>query len=102
MLGVSQFAGLVLEAHVVRHLIENRHARRIAIMWCSRRTGVFPGFNFVNKYLPLGTGLKDTKLDHKRWFDSSDPHLDIMFFKKVPSHERLINPLLPLLQPLTI
>lgn len=101
-LGVPQFAGLVLEAYVVRHLLENAHARQIAIKWCSRRAGVFPGFNFVNKYLPLGTGLKDTKLDHKRWFDSSDPHLDIMFFKKVPSQERRINPLLPLLQPLTI
>jgi hypothetical protein len=101
-LGVSQFAGLVLEAHVVRHLLENRNALRVAITWCSRRAGVFPRFSFVNKYVPVGTGLKDTKLEHKRWFDSSDPHLDIMFFKKVPPAERRMNPLLPLLQPLTI
>lgn len=101
-LGVSQFAGLVLEAHVVRHLLENRQALQVAITWCSRRAGVFPRFNFVNKYVPVGTGLKDTKLKHKRWFDSSDPHLDIMFFKKVPPRELRINPLLPLLQPLTI
>lgn len=101
-LGVSQFAGLVLEAHVVRHLLENRRARRFAITWCSRRAGAFPGFDFIDKYLPVGTGLKNTKLEHKRWFDSSDPHLDIMFFKKVPSRERRMNPLLPLLQPLTI
>lgn len=101
-LGVSQFAGLVLEAHVVRHLLENRQALRVAITWCSRRAGVFPGFNFVNKYIPVGTGLMDTKLEHKRWFDSRNPNLDIMFFKKVPNAERRMNPLLPPLQPLTI
>lgn len=101
-LGASQFAGLVLEAYVVRHLLENRHALRVAITWCSRRAGVFPGFGFVNKYVPVGTGLRDTKLEHKRWFDSSDPHVDIMFFKKVPPAERRMNPLLPQLQPLTI
>jgi hypothetical protein len=101
-LGVSQFAGLVLEAYVVRHLLENHHALQVAIMWCSRRSGVFPGLSFIRKYVPIGTGLKDTKLQHKRWFDSSDPHLDIMFFKKVPPSQRGMNPLLPLLQPLTI
>ncbi|MBS0961357.1 hypothetical protein [Acetobacter thailandicus] len=101
-LGMPQFAGLVLEAHVVRHLAENRHALQVAITWCSRRAGVFPSFKFVNKYLPVGTGLKNTKLEHKRWFDSSDPHFDIMFFKKVPPAERRMNPLLPALQPLTI
>jgi hypothetical protein len=46
-LGLSQFAGLVLEAYVVRHLLENRYALQVAITWCSRRTGVFPRYSFV-------------------------------------------------------
>jgi hypothetical protein len=61
-----------------------------------------PTLQLRHQYVPLGTGLKDTKLEHKRWFDSSDPHLDIMFFKKVPPIERRTNPALPPLQPLTI
>lgn len=101
-LGVSQFAGLVLEAYVVRHLLADRQALRVAITWCSRPAGVFPGFKFVNNYVPAGTGLKDTKREHKRWFDSSDPHLDIMFFKSVPPALRRMKPMLPPLQPLTI
>lgn len=39
-LGLAQFAGLVLEAYVVRHLVKNHNARRSAIAWCSRAAGM--------------------------------------------------------------
>ncbi|MFT8780913.1 hypothetical protein HK27_12055 [Acetobacter orientalis] len=101
-LGLPQFSGLVLEAAVVRHLVENVGSRRSAIAWCSRAAGMYPNSNFIKKWLPVGRGAMSTKVNHLWCFDSNDPHLDIVFLKETPERARLKNPYLPPFEPLTM
>jgi len=81
-LGLAQFSGLVLEAYVVRHLVKNHNALRSAIAWCSRAAGMYPNQSFIQQWLPIETGLQDTKSSYRHWFNTNDPRLDIMFLKK--------------------
>jgi hypothetical protein len=101
-LGLPQFAGLVLEAYVVRRMMENPFMLQVAITWCSRSSHITPGMGFVRKYLPVGTGLEHTRSAHLPWFDSRNPRFDIMFLKKVSAAKRRLQPDLPAFEPLTI
>ena len=101
-LGLPQFAGLVLEAYVVRRMMENSFMLQAAITWCSRRSHYVSSMGFVRKFFPIGTGLERTRLAHRPWFDSRNPRFDIMFLKKVSAAKRKQQPHLPPFEPLAI
>jgi hypothetical protein len=101
-LGLPQFAGLVLEAYVVRRMMENPLMLQTAVTWCSRRSHYVPGLDFVRKFFPIGTGLEQTRLTHRPWFDGRNPRFDIMFLKKVSPAKRRQQPHLPAFEPLSI
>lgn len=101
-LGLPQFAGLVLEAYVVRRMMESPLILQAAITWCSRRSHFMPNMGFVRKFFPIGTGLEHTRLAHRPWYDSRNPRFDIMFLKKVSAAKRRQQPHLPEFEPLAI